>query len=410
MADTHTKFLLSEDAIPTHWVNLVPDLPGDPLPPLHPRHDGSPRGPTTSTPIFPMALILQEVSARAGDRDPRRRCARPTSSGARRRCTARGAWRPRSIRPARIYYKYEGVSPAGSHKPNTAVPQAYENAQAGIRKLIDRDRRRAVGLGAGLRLPALRPGVRGLHGRLVLRPEALPALDDADLGRDRAPLAVSDVTESGRAQRRLARPARWASRSPRPSRSPPRTTRPTTRWARCSTTCCCTRPSSARRRSPRWSSRATSPTSSSAASAAARTSPAWPIPWLRRKLRAGVRPALRRRRAGRLPDADPGRLRLRLRRHRRAHAADADVHARPRLRAAARARRRPALPRRRAVAVRARQGRRDRGARLPAERDVRRGAALRAHRGDHPGARARARDPRGHRGGRARRARPARSA
>ena len=86
--------------------------------------------------------------------------------------------------PARIFYKYEGVSPAGSHKPNTAVPQAYENAQAGIEKLVDRDRRRPVGLGAGVRLHAVRARVRGLHGRLELRPEALPALDDADVGRD----------------------------------------------------------------------------------------------------------------------------------------------------------------------------------------------------------------------------------
>ena len=114
---------------------------------------------------------------------------------------AYGLWRPTPLyrarrleaaldTPARIFYKYEGVSPAGSHKPNTAVPQAYENAQAGIAQARDRDRRRPVGLGAGVRLHAVRPRVRGVHGRLELRPEALPALDDADLGRDRAPLAV----------------------------------------------------------------------------------------------------------------------------------------------------------------------------------------------------------------------------
>ena len=110
------------------------------------------------------------------------------------------------------------------------------------------------------------------------------------------------------------------------------------------------------------------------------------------------------------PTLTRGALRLRLRRHRRADAADADVHARARLRPAARARRRPALPRRRADAVRARQGRRDRGARLPAERHVRRRRPVRAHRGDHPGARAGPRDPRGDRGGRGGEARPARSA
>ena len=70
--------------------------------------------------------------------------------------------------PAHIYFKYEGVSPAGSHKPNTAVPQAYENARAGIQPPGHRDRRGPVGLGAGLRLLAVRPGVRGVHGRLEL--------------------------------------------------------------------------------------------------------------------------------------------------------------------------------------------------------------------------------------------------
>lgn len=120
-------------AIPTHWVNLLPDLPGDPLPPLSPR-TMEPAGPDDLTPIFPGALIEQEVS-------PEPEIAIPDAV---REIYA--LWRPTPLRrarrlerelgtPARIYYKYEGVSPAGSHKPNTAVPQAYANAQAGIRKL-----------------------------------------------------------------------------------------------------------------------------------------------------------------------------------------------------------------------------------------------------------------------------------
>ena len=67
--------------------------------------------------------------------------------------------------PAQIYYKYEGVSPAGSHKPNTAVPQAYYNAAAGHPAAHHRDRRRPVGHGAGVRLRAVRARVRGLAGR-----------------------------------------------------------------------------------------------------------------------------------------------------------------------------------------------------------------------------------------------------
>jgi tryptophan synthase beta chain len=129
-----TKFLLTESDVPTHWVNLLPDLPGEPLPPLSPA-TGEPAGPDDLTPIFPMGLIAQEVSMEPEVEIP---------EAVRE---AYGLWRPTPLyrarrleaalgTPARIYYKYEGVSPAGSHKPNTAVPQAYENAQAGIKRLI----------------------------------------------------------------------------------------------------------------------------------------------------------------------------------------------------------------------------------------------------------------------------------
>src|SRR3954451_21181941 len=128
-----TKFLLGEDDIPTHWVNLLPDLPGPPLPPLSPA-TGEPAGPDDLTPIFPMGLIGQEVSMDATIEIPeevRRAYAmwRPTPLYRARRLEAE------LDTPAKIFYKYEGTSPAGSHKPNTAVPQAYENAQARIGKL-----------------------------------------------------------------------------------------------------------------------------------------------------------------------------------------------------------------------------------------------------------------------------------
>ncbi|MEA2321231.1 MAG: tryptophan synthase beta chain, partial [Solirubrobacteraceae bacterium] len=134
MSDAPTKFLLTEDRIPTHWTNLLPDLPGEPLPPLHPG-TMQPAGPPDLTPIFPMALIEQEVSTAPEVEIPEEvreayKLWRPTP-----------LYRARRLErlletPAHIYYKYEGVSPAGSHKPNTAVPQAYANAQAGIRKLV----------------------------------------------------------------------------------------------------------------------------------------------------------------------------------------------------------------------------------------------------------------------------------
>src|SRR5215218_710617 len=128
-----TKFLLPEDAIPTHWINLLPDLPGEPLPPLNPQ-TGQPAGPDDLTPIFPMGLIAQEVATAAeipipGPVREAYKLWRPTPLHRARRLEQALGTR------ARIFYKYEGVSPAGSHKPNTAVAQAYENAQAGISKL-----------------------------------------------------------------------------------------------------------------------------------------------------------------------------------------------------------------------------------------------------------------------------------
>jgi tryptophan synthase beta chain len=132
MAET-TKFLLSEDAIPTHWVNLLPDLPGEPLPPLNPQ-TMAPAGPPDLTPIFPIELIGQEVSGEPDIEIPEEvrnvyRLWRPSPLFRARRLE-------RMLNtPAHIYYKYEGVSPAGSHKPNTAVPQAFANAQAGVKKL-----------------------------------------------------------------------------------------------------------------------------------------------------------------------------------------------------------------------------------------------------------------------------------
>ncbi len=127
------RFLLNEDAIPTHWYNLAADLPSLPPPPLHPG-TGQPIGPDDLAPLFPMSLILQEVST---DRwieipDPVREVL--------------SMWRPTPLyralgleqalgTPCKIFYKYEGVSPAGSHKPNSSVPQAYYNKVEGITRL-----------------------------------------------------------------------------------------------------------------------------------------------------------------------------------------------------------------------------------------------------------------------------------
>jgi tryptophan synthase beta chain len=127
------KYVLDESQMPTRWYNIVPDLPEPPPPPLHPG-TREPIGPEALAPLFPMALIEQEVTAeRYVDipvevQDVYRQWRPSPLYRAHRLERAIGT-------PARIYYKYEGVSPAGSHKPNTAVPQAFYNAVEGVKKI-----------------------------------------------------------------------------------------------------------------------------------------------------------------------------------------------------------------------------------------------------------------------------------
>jgi len=128
-----TKFLLEEKDIPRKWYNIVADLGGALLPILHPG-TGKPVGPADLAPLFPMALIEQEVSQDRFIEIPEAVLEaymlwRPTPL-----CRARRLERALGT-PARIYYKHEGVSPAGSHKPNTAVAQAYYNKREGTKRL-----------------------------------------------------------------------------------------------------------------------------------------------------------------------------------------------------------------------------------------------------------------------------------
>jgi tryptophan synthase beta chain len=132
MNDT-VKYVLSEERIPKFWYNLVADLPQAPPPVLHPG-TLKPIGPDDLAPLFPMTLIQQEVSTERMIEIPE-----PVREVYRQ-------WRPSPLHrarrlekildtPARIYFKNEGVSPAGSHKPNTAVPQAFYNRESGIRRI-----------------------------------------------------------------------------------------------------------------------------------------------------------------------------------------------------------------------------------------------------------------------------------
>ncbi|MGQ9615285.1 MAG: TrpB-like pyridoxal phosphate-dependent enzyme [Spirochaetota bacterium] len=127
------KFVLDESKLPTHWYNVLADLP-EPLPP--PLHPGTkkPLGPQDLAPLFPMELIKQEVSTERYIEIPEE--VRDIYK----------LWRPTALHrayrlekaldtPAKIYYKYEGTSPPGSHKPNTAVPQVYYNKKEGIKRI-----------------------------------------------------------------------------------------------------------------------------------------------------------------------------------------------------------------------------------------------------------------------------------
>jgi tryptophan synthase beta chain len=130
-----TRYTLPESELPASWINLLADLPGDPPPPPLSPATGEPAGPDDLSPIFAMGLIQQEVSAEPEIEIPEEvrdiyRLWRPTPL-----LRARRLERELDT-PAHIYYKYEGVSPAGSHKPNSAVPQAWFNQQEGIRKLV----------------------------------------------------------------------------------------------------------------------------------------------------------------------------------------------------------------------------------------------------------------------------------
>ncbi|MDU0457678.1 MAG: TrpB-like pyridoxal phosphate-dependent enzyme [Geobacteraceae bacterium] len=129
----NTKILLSEDQIPKQWYNIIPDMPGPLAPVINPQ-TLKPVTPEDMLAIFPMSLIEQEMS-------PNRWIDIPDEVRDIYRL-----WRPSPLfrahrlekalgTPAKIYYKFEGVSPAGSHKPNSAIPQAYYNKQAGIRRL-----------------------------------------------------------------------------------------------------------------------------------------------------------------------------------------------------------------------------------------------------------------------------------
>ena len=160
--DRINKIILSENEIPRKWYNIMADMPNKPLPPLHPGTK-QPVGPQDLAPLFPMELIKQEVATEQYIEIPDEvrdiyKYRRPTPMHrAYRLEKALGV-------TSKIYYKNESVSPAGSHKPNTAVPQAYYNAKEGGKKNHYGNRCRPVGKCTELCHQFIRNHPAGIYG------------------------------------------------------------------------------------------------------------------------------------------------------------------------------------------------------------------------------------------------------
>ena len=148
------KFLLNEKEMPKFWYNIVADMENKPLPPLHPGTK-EPIIPDMLSPLFPEELIKQELSGERYIEIPEEvqekyKIYRPSP-------LIRAFELEKALETdCKIYYKYEGGSPSGSHKPNTAIPQAYYNAKAGVKKNHHRNRSRTMGNSIEFRVCTIR--------------------------------------------------------------------------------------------------------------------------------------------------------------------------------------------------------------------------------------------------------------
>jgi hypothetical protein len=238
--DEATKILLDERDIPTHWYNVVPDLPEPPAPVLHPAPGSRSARPTLRRcSRWPSSARRSRPSL--GSRS-RTRSATSTASGAPPRSTAPDGWRRRSIPRPSIYYKYEGVSPAGSHKPNTAVAQAYYNKQAGIRRLTTE-----TGAGQWGTAIAMACAMFGLECTVYMvaasfrqKPYRRSMIQAYGATVHASPTELTNAGRTIRAEHPDS-PGSLGIAISEASRTPPPTTTPTTRSARSSTTSCSTR-------------------------------------------------------------------------------------------------------------------------------------------------------------------------
>ena len=216
-----TKFVLDESRIPRAWYNIAADLPVAAAAAAPSRAPVEPIGPDDLAPLFPMALIGQEVSSRARDRDPRagpRRLPAVPAEPALPRPPPRAR---RSIRRPTSTTSTRACSPAGSHKPNTAIAAGVLQQGGGRHAAGDRDRRRPVGERPRVRRRLVRARGQGLHGPRQLRPEAVPADPDGDVRRGgrRQPVSLDDeLRPRGPRPRRRTRPGSLGHRDQRGGR------------------------------------------------------------------------------------------------------------------------------------------------------------------------------------------------
>ena len=236
-----TKFILDEDRIPRAFYNIAADLPEPPPPPLHPG-TGQPIGPQDLAPLFPMELIKQVVST-----DREIEIPEPVRQ-------AYALYRPSPLfrarrleqalqTPAHIYYKYEGVSPPGSHKPNTAIAQAFYAKQEGVTRFATE-----TGAGQWGSALAFAGGLFGIEVKVFM---VRASYDQKPYRRILmetygAQVVASPSPDTQYGQKLLGeahRPprVRWASPSQRRSRTRSPIREPSTRSARSSTSCCSTR-------------------------------------------------------------------------------------------------------------------------------------------------------------------------
>jgi tryptophan synthase beta chain len=179
------KILLRDDEMPTQWYNVIPDIPNGLKPPLDPATK-QPMSPEKLSAVFPMGLLEQEMSGERFIRIPEEvqeiyKIWRPSP-------LVRASSLEKALgTKAKIYFKNEGVSPVGSHKANTAVPQAYYNMKEGVKRIATETGAGQWGSALSFATSKFGSGMQGLYGAGLVRPETLPQVDDAHLrGRDRS--------------------------------------------------------------------------------------------------------------------------------------------------------------------------------------------------------------------------------